>query len=342
MALLVWSPNSLAQSGSQELHMVLSGFNQFVVTAPNGNRTGKAIEGEFIRFNEIEGAEHYIEGGSLDPDVPGEVKIFLLPDPQPGEYTVTIYGERTTESNLWMRLGDQVLDLFSVATKASRTDYLVTYDPTDGAGALSARKVVSSASAQHELEVMSELGWIQDADLLGELSTRFAQVSDELAADDTTEARAMLEELDVRLDEVQTELSGEAYVVLKGDVEALLAELPEPLEELPLLADVRPILECVADNGDGTYTAFFGYENLDGEPGTIPYGASNRLAPTRYQGQQPDTFTMPNVVPGRPGRTLYYPGHAFTVTFSRGQVVWRLRNRISRAGNDPAQRCPDN
>ena len=116
-------------------------------------------------------------------------------------------------------------------------------------------------------------------------------------------------------------------------------EDPPPVNES---ADVRPILECVADNGDGTYTAFFGYENRHGEPVTIPYGANNRMTPTTYQGQQPEAFPMPNVVPGRPGRTPWYPGHAFTVTFSGGeQVVWRLRNRTSTASDNPAQRCPE-
>jgi len=41
---------------------------------------------------------------------------------------------------------------------------------------------------------------------------------------------------------------------------------------------VTPRLECVAPNSDGTYTAFFGYNNKNGVNVTVPYGAKNKLA----------------------------------------------------------------
>ena len=116
------------------------------------------------------------------------------------------------------------------------------------------------------------------------------------------------------------------------------AAAPPPVNEQ---ADVRPALECVAANADGTYTAYFGYENRHGEPVTIPRGSRNRLTPASYDGQQPTAFPMPNAVPGRPGRTPFYPGHAYTVTFPAGtQVVWTLGGRTATASDDPAQRCP--
>ena len=111
---------------------------------------------------------------------------------------------------------------------------------------------------------------------------------------------------------------------------------------------VKPILECVADRGDGTYTAYFGYENLNDHEVTIPHGDDNKITPSTYDGGQPTVFGLPNVVPGRPGRTGFFPDgpFAFTVDFEDGeQVVWTLQydgtgRRTATASNNPAQRCP--
>lgn len=43
-------------------------------------------------------------------------------------------------------------------------------------------------------------------------------------------------------------------------------------------APVEAHLECVAPNADGTYTAFFGYENENGLSVDVPYGSRNELA----------------------------------------------------------------
>ena len=116
----------------------------------------------------------------------------------------------------------------------------------------------------------------------------------------------------------------------------------DPGPPVDLGADVRPVLECVANGGDGAYTAFFGYENLYGEPVSVPRGPQNALSPASLDGQQPTTFDVPGAVPGRPGRTPFYPGHAFAVTFGSGErVVWTLGGRTSTASDDPAQRCQD-
>ncbi len=130
----------------------------------------------------------------------------------------------------------------------------------------------------------------------------------------------------------------ESYAVAEAFPDGLPSGEPPPVDEQ---ADVRPVLECVAANADGTYTAYFGYENRHGEPVTIPRGARNRLTPASYDGQQPTAFPMPNAVPGRPGRTPFYPGHAYAVTFPAGtQVVWTLGRRTSTASDNLAQRCP--
>ena len=108
---------------------------------------------------------------------------------------------------------------------------------------------------------------------------------------------------------------------------------------IPALTDVRPILECVAPSGTG-FVAYYGYENRGTRAGRVAYGPNNRITPAALDRAQPDLFGLPGVVAGRPGRTPFFPGHAFTVPFAAGQtVVWKLFNRTSTASAS-SPRCP--
>jgi hypothetical protein len=69
-----------------------------------------------------------------------------------------------------------------------------------------------------------------------------------------------------------------------------------------------PRLTCVAPNSNGTYTAFFGYNNKNGVAVTVPYGNKNSLAQDT-QNLRPRTF-----VPG--DHAL-----AFGVTFNANQTL---------------------
>jgi hypothetical protein len=72
--------------------------------------------------------------------------------------------------------------------------------------------------------------------------------------------------------------------------------------------DLRPQFECVDENDDGTYTAFFGYKNDNGVSLTIPYGRDNQLELDMY-GYRPERFL--------PGEHPF----AFAVDFKRNQTV---------------------
>lgn len=92
---------------------------------------------------------------------------------------------------------------------------------------------------------------------------------------------------------------------------------------------VNNILECVQANGDGSYTAYFGYENPTGGPLSVPYGDHNfltggGLSEAELMDQTPTEFGYPGVVPGRPGRSDYWPNAAFAVTFDGSPLVWNL------------------
>jgi hypothetical protein len=97
---------------------------------------------------------------------------------------------------------------------------------------------------------------------------------------------------------------------------------------------LKPILECVSDNGNGTLTGHFGYVNNNAFPVSVPFGSLNKFdsaAATLNRGQ-PTVF--------QPGRTPYYPNAAFKVVFPSSEVrVWNLKGKTSTASNSPAQRC---
>lgn len=90
---------------------------------------------------------------------------------------------------------------------------------------------------------------------------------------------------------------------------------------------LRPTLECVTDNGDGTYTAHFGYVNEDA--GTeFPLGPNNRFDPAPMDRGQPVTFAS--------GRTPPWPQAAFPVVFDGAPLTWTLNGRTVTATRDSA------
>ena len=91
--------------------------------------------------------------------------------------------------------------------------------------------------------------------------------------------------------------------------------------------NVRPVLECVADNGDGTFTARFGTLNDNATTTTLPIGSKNQFAPSPRDRNQPTVFA-----PGRQVAT-------FEVDYESRFLVWKLGRRTATAGTrSPA--CP--
>jgi hypothetical protein len=79
---------------------------------------------------------------------------------------------------------------------------------------------------------------------------------------------------------------------------------------------VWPALEFVADNGDGTFTAYFGYDNRNATAVTIPVGPDNGFSPEPFNRGQPTVF--------KPGVSTPYPKSAFRVVFPGGKLTWSL------------------
>ena len=122
---------------------------------------------------------------------------------------------------------------------------------------------------------------------------------------------------------------------------------PEPDPNQPTTGVVSPIFECWTRETDGTYTAYWGYENKTTQNGqpvgrTIAHGNQNKLTPTSFQGTQPERFGVPDVVPNRPGRTAFGPDapNAFVTHGWNGtNLVWKLGNKTATASNTPSKQC---
>ena len=108
----------------------------------------------------------------------------------------------------------------------------------------------------------------------------------------------------------------------------LPAAHPTPI---PWLRLVRPILECVADNGDGSYTAFFGYRNHNDTAVDIPVGPRNKFTPSPEDRGQPTRF--------HPGRTPHYPNVSFGVVFDGSEIEWHLDGQ-KRKAKATSHACP--
>jgi hypothetical protein len=53
---------------------------------------------------------------------------------------------------------------------------------------------------------------------------------------------------------------------------------------------VSPLLDCVVQNSNGTFTAVLGYSNTTGRTQNIAYGYYNVITPSKYDRVQPTTF----------------------------------------------------
>lgn len=116
-----------------------------------------------------------------------------------------------------------------------------------------------------------------------------------------------------------------AGLVLVG---GLVAAPISPLAGSVLAHGVEPITECVIVNGDGSFTAFFGYNNHENEPADIAHGGDNRLS------------GAPNSSP-----TYFPPGRhvaAFSATTRSPRIVWTLlgRDAVAAADSEPCSTNP--
>jgi hypothetical protein len=90
---------------------------------------------------------------------------------------------------------------------------------------------------------------------------------------------------------------------------------------------IVPILECVQDNGDHTFTAFFGYDNSNEEVVYIPVGIKNGFTPGAQNRGQPRIFLKGEHT------------NVFSVVFDGNNLTWTLY-RGSVTANRNSTPCP--
>ena len=127
------------------------------------------------------------------------------------------------------------------------------------------------------------------------------------------------------------------FLVTMGSAFAIIA--PPQAER----GDVSLIFECWNDNGDDTYTAYFGYENKKGTDVSVSSSLSGNVISNTAV---PTVFTYPaspNFYPPREGRTMFYNvdgTNAFSVVWNgAGNIVWSGAGKTATASTNPNQEC---
>lgn len=102
--------------------------------------------------------------------------------------------------------------------------------------------------------------------------------------------------------------------------------------------DLSPIFECWHEDGTGSYTAYFGWENrstLGDDPYTDPISREDAgfgVTPASYESFFPTEFDYPTDGP-RDGRTPFFPDAAITIPdWDGSNIVFRLDGRTATAG----------
>jgi len=91
--------------------------------------------------------------------------------------------------------------------------------------------------------------------------------------------------------------------------------------------EILPVMNCVTNNGDGTYTAYFGYNNKNSVSVFIPVYSQNKISPDPWDRGQPGVFKVG------------VQEKVFSVTWSSGNIIWHLNNNTAKAKtNSPP--CP--
>lgn len=99
---------------------------------------------------------------------------------------------------------------------------------------------------------------------------------------------------------------------------SVVSSLPQP---------ITPLVECVKNNGGGSYTARFGYRNDNTKSVFVPVGTNNKFSPTPENRGQPTIFL--------PGRNY----QVFSVNFDGKNLVWNIFSKKVTASKNSTP-CP--
>ncbi len=93
----------------------------------------------------------------------------------------------------------------------------------------------------------------------------------------------------------------------------------------PGISEVIPLLECITENEDHSYTAYWGYQNPNDQTVEIPIGSANYFSPEPKDRGQPTSFL--------PGRSPEYPSASFSNIFNGDSLFWHLNGKEATASS---------
>ncbi|MBT9545829.1 MAG: S8 family serine peptidase [Candidatus Sericytochromatia bacterium] len=106
---------------------------------------------------------------------------------------------------------------------------------------------------------------------------------------------------------------------------------------------LKPEFQCVQSLPDGSFRAYFGYNNTHNNTITIPIGSKNKVLPAepmlRGKHKKKKKFDQGQPTQFSPGRVGPFPNSAFSVDFDHGNVHWLLNGKIAKA-NKRSTSCP--
>lgn len=132
---------------------------------------------------------------------------------------------------------------------------------------------------------------------------------------------AGVREVDLLLTILDDNLVEDPETIILTLVAPIGATLGVPVQhQVTIISDdqslLRPIAECLEDNGDGTVTVFFGYEYGGTEAIGVGIGPQNRFLGARDDRGQ--------VVRFLPGRSPLWPDHPFSAVMPEDATTWQL------------------
>ena len=139
---------------------------------------------------------------------------------------------------------------------------------------------------------------------------------------------------------IQTSTPEETPLDLQEDTTQIKENKPKAKKDKPPETNVYPLLECVSDNGDSSYTAYFGYNSEYTDSVDISVGPNNKFSPNPQDRGQVTTFS--------PGQTDPYPQYAFSTVFFEKKITWTIKapdgknQKVDATSDGSSPACPSN
>ena len=236
--------------------------------------------------------------------------------PEPGTYQVTVSSDQLTVFSLnvgtFAPNSTETPEIVTVGISApgSTTTFALQVDTTAGSST-TAKRVATFASMVQDINNSQQLGLITDSRFLQCLLVLVRNASKAYEANDYVGMKSCLIALKRSINgAVGSTVSAPSDQILKEDIDSLFALAPTD--------PIYPVINCVHNNGDGTYTATFGYQNSNGTAVQIPAGSQNFVS---VPGQNPPTVFNP----GANYLNDLFNNGAPRITFSGTYLLWTLQ-----------------